>query len=547
MAHAQDWIWSRHIGGPGLETGVIGHVDAAGNAYVYGRYAGWYGDEYSDVYVDGDTLFGRRDSYVAKYAANGDLLWIKNCSSTTGDMLIGSMAFDTLNNVLYVTGSYYGNCSLDTCTIDPPSYAAVLAKLTPDGACLWLRNVGVSGAHASSTGLTIDDNGDVYTAGFTDPYVGGIVNGINLPPCSFLVKYDPAGDVIWSKMVAPSFGPNHQFGAGVLRYRDGSIYSLGMVINTSANDSITVDSITLRGIHGGGCALLCLDAMNGIARWIRPAVSTTTAGIYPQQLDLDAAGNIYYVQGFYDTTYFIGVDTVFMTPLPSLGPWAGLLKYNTAGERLYLRQFTSSQSCYPIGIDVAPDGSLLMSGSFGTDADFGTVQLTGEGFADLFISAHDTAGECLDVLQVANGEGVSVAGTESGVYVSILFADPFWGLPDSIVLDQTYLTYGFSDVVFAKHDKITGMGDFKSDENDALIIYANPNNGSFRIKVPDPFLHEQGLLLSVYDNTGRLVRMQTLNMQEEHPRMDIWDVGKGLYTVTLAKGDRTYSGSMVVE
>lgn len=50
-----------------------------------------------------------------------------------------------------------------------------------------------------------------------------------------------------------------------------------------------------------------------------------------------------------------------------------------------------------------------------------------------------------------------------------------------------------------------------------------------------------------YDNAGHLVRMQTLNMQEEHPGMDIWDVGKGLYTVTLAKGDRSYSGSMVVE
>lgn len=142
---------------------------------------------------------------------------------------------------------------------------------------------------------------------------------------------------------------------------------------------------------------------------------------------------------------------------------------------------------------------------------------------------------------------MSLAYAGDAMYLTGLFP-PSNVPPGDLTLDgNTYTTHGWEDIIVAKDDKITGISEFKSAETEALVIYANPNQGSFRVKIPDAFLHEHDLILSVYDNAGRMVRMQSLNMQEEHPRMDVFDVGKGLYTVTLAKGDRSYSGSMVVE
>ena len=91
------------------------------------------------------------------------------------------------------------------------------------------------------------------------------------------------------------------------------------------------------------------------------------------------------------------------------------------------------------------------------------------------------------------------------------------------------------------------MNDPRAPEGHDLLIYANPNQGSFRIKVPTALRNERDLVLSVHDNSGRLVRAQQLDMSGEDPGMDVFGVGPGLYQVTLSKDDRIYHGSMLVE
>lgn len=80
-----------------------------------------------------------------------------------------------------------------------------------------------------------------------------------------------------------------------------------------------------------------------------------------------------------------------------------------------------------------------------------------------------------------------------------------------------------------------------------LQIYANPNNGSFRLVLPEAIANAAQLQLRIYDSTGQLVKEQTLGREEQRPRMDVFDVGAGLYVVTVSDGQRTYSGTMVVE
>ena len=103
---------------------------------------------------------------------------------------------------------------------------------------------------------------------------------------------------------------------------------------------------------------------------------------------------------------------------------------------------------------------------------------------------------------------------------------------------------GKLDEVKGKLDALKGVSIWNADE---LLIYANPNQGSFWIKVPAGVRNEPDLLLSVYDNSGRLVRAQQLNRDSGDPRMDVVGLRPGLYIVTLSGGERTYHESMVVE
>ena len=80
-----------------------------------------------------------------------------------------------------------------------------------------------------------------------------------------------------------------------------------------------------------------------------------------------------------------------------------------------------------------------------------------------------------------------------------------------------------------------------------LIIYANPNAGKCNITVPDEFLHEQNLTLSIFDNTGKLIQQKTLQMNDGKIKLNLEAEAKGIYNVTLGNGVKSYSGKIVFE
>ena len=111
----------------------------------------------------------------------------------------------------------------------------------------------------------------------------------------------------------------------------------------------------------------------------------------------------------------------------------------------------------------------------------------------------------------------------------------------------SYTTKGWSDSFIAVHDGSVGVSSLHAPVEAGLQIYANPNSGSFRLVLPEAIAHSAQLQLRIYDSTGQLVKEQALGREERQPRMDIFDVGAGLYVVTVSDGQRTYSGNMVVE
>ena len=102
-------------------------------------------------------------------------------------------------------------------------------------------------------------------------------------------------------------------------------------------------------------------------------------------------------------------------------------------------------------------------------------------------------------------------------------------------------------VFLANLSAITGSGGNERAINNQLIIYANPNKGSFRIKLPDALTDLTGALLTVYDVQGKEVARFNLEQTSDHPLLEINNAISGFYTVRLVKGKQVFNGKLVVE
>ena len=143
--------------------------------------------------------------------------------------------------------------------------------------------------------------------------------------------------------------------------------------------------------------------------------------------------------------------------------------------------------------------------------------------------------------------GLSITADESNIYMTGVFPLTSSISANLSIGTNTFTNYGWEDIVFAKHDMITGIPNEERVMNSTLVIYSNPNKGSFRLKIPDDFKAEQQLTLCIFDNSGKLIRQQQLNMNDETLKLDVYGEAKGIYNVTLSNKKKSYSGKMIVE
>src|SRR5437868_3235778 len=102
IGHAQTpaWIWALSAGGNARDEGYSIAVDSAENSYVTGYFSS------SDIAFDTTMLTynGKYDVFIAKYSANGHIIWARGAGGT--DYEEGrSIGVDRAGNS-YVTGRF---------------------------------------------------------------------------------------------------------------------------------------------------------------------------------------------------------------------------------------------------------------------------------------------------------------------------------------------------------------------------------------------------------------------------------------------------------
>jgi hypothetical protein len=431
-------------------TGALA-TDAQGNVYVGGYFAGtiYFGSQQFTSHIS------HYDIFVAKYNADGDLLWAQQ-AGLNGDERVRGLVVDAADNV-YVSGTYVGTTQFGTqaplLNAGSTDEDVFVAKLDAAGNWQWVVGAGgsssdgasslalapggqlvVGGYFASSTanfGTTQLLNSQPATASSTDIFVarlttaGTWLSATKLGGAGSDALYDLATDTIGNTYVCGSFtGPQLQVGASTL---------------VNASSSGTMDGFVAQ-----------LTAA-GTWQWANRIGGSDQDMLLG--LALDSSGRPYVAGSFRSATIALGSTTltnaaagtgdIVVAALDASGGWRWASRAGGPATDL------------GIGLAVQPTGQLTVAGQFySRQLPVGTGSLTNSattvGDGEAFVARLDAAGNWLTGLApVGNGEKDvrrAVVAADGSVYLLGMY----WGtsatfgefiLPGNVFFPNCYVAH----------------------------------------------------------------------------------------------------------
>ncbi|MDD5259661.1 MAG: SBBP repeat-containing protein [bacterium] len=177
-------LWIKQFGSSESDYGLSVTSDNDGNAYVVG-------DTYGKL--TGSRNYGEADVFIMKFDASGDRLWGAQFGTASAEHT--KMVAMDISGSIYVTGDTSGS-------LEPKvafgGYDVFLAKYSPYGDKVWLKQIGTAGNDFSG-GVAGDNAGNIYISGETKGQLKGTVNkGLG---AIFLARFDSQGQKIWTRQL----------------------------------------------------------------------------------------------------------------------------------------------------------------------------------------------------------------------------------------------------------------------------------------------------------------------------------------------------------
>ncbi|AMJ67873.1 hypothetical protein AXW84_22465 [Hymenobacter sp. PAMC 26628] len=430
--------WARQAGGPGQDNARKLAIDGSGNAYVVGSFTG---PAQFGAFTLGQAGAGGSQAYLAKYSAQGDVLWAKEAPA----VVFADVAIDADGNAC-VLGAFSGSATFGSTKLTSQATGdVVIAKYDSQGQVLWARAGGTApGSLLSASALAVDAAGNVYVAGSLrgSAFLGGSAGAITSegPLNLFVAKYDGQGNPLWIRQGGGGTGLGCA-GTGLGVDAAGNAYVAGFFGNTATFGTITLTNPTPA--TTGSISLLAKYSSSGAFEWVRDEggpgaaridglavdsqgnsfitgqlggnpLRTNTFGPYVLKEDAfdgflvkhDAKGNVLWANqiGGPSTEYGTGVAVdkvgnayvtgIFGSPVATLGPTATLtsngnklvfaVKYNPQGKVLAAQREALCGFAYP-AIAVGPNQDIYLTGQFSGTTSFASALLTGSA-NDVFIT-----------------------------------------------------------------------------------------------------------------------------------------------------------------
>jgi hypothetical protein len=340
--------WSQLLGSTGDEHPRGIAVDTVDDVFVTGSTSGGIG---------GFRNVGQDDVFLAKYSADGDLLFSLQLGTEHNEIATDVVVDDSGNAYVFgsTEGAFDGNDNAG-------GYDLFAAKYDGSGVLQWISQFGSAGDD-NSAGAATDVDGNVYITGFTE---GDIASSGNQGSADlFVVKYGSDGVQRWVRQLGT---PESDIASSIATDAFGNVFVSGethgaLPDNQSAGD---VDLFIVK------------YTSEGELEWARQLGSIAA----------DAASGIATVEA--GNAYVVGVTAAALMGREHAGGQDGfVLKYDGSGQPHWTRQFGTGTTDSVNAIAVDRLGSACVTGvSGGALGDDGQTH-------GLFVVKYDSTGAAL--------------------------------------------------------------------------------------------------------------------------------------------------------
>jgi hypothetical protein len=307
------------------------------------------------------------------------------------------------NGNAYVTGNYTATIIFGQDTLDDTFFNAFLVKYNPAGTVMWTKQIVDTNGLSYGTSVATDESGNIYLTGF---FAGNaLIDTVSLTSnanvyTAYIAKYNSRGRVLWAKQSQSTSINSVGYPYSVATDKFGNAFITGYFEDT---------------ISFGRCTLICngMDAFivkydsNGNVLWAQQSQNNEFGAGY--SVTADNAGNSYLAGYFYDHMSF-GTITLVDT----IGEYSGFLaKYSPSGNVLWAKQtLNGSANSVCVGNSVITDNAdnAYITGNFEDTVQFGSEVLYSPSKYSLYLTKYDTGGNVLWVKQSSTDwEGTALA------------------------------------------------------------------------------------------------------------------------------------------
>ncbi|WP_417264985.1 SBBP repeat-containing protein [Brumimicrobium sp.] len=534
VAQTSSIDWVKRIGGNYDEFQGDIHVDNSGDIIYTGSFMGTVdfdpGLGTFELSSSGYTTppYISPDVFVSKLDENGSFLWAKSLGGVANDG--GSDVATDVNGNIYISGSFVGTSDFnpDSSTYNLTSNGdrdAFVLKLNSNGEFVWAKSFGGSQADGIKS-LTIDGNGNIYTTGEFrgtvdfDPGSGtyNMTSAGNTD--AFITKYDANGNFEWAQQLGNA---GYDTGESIVVDSYENIYFTGGTWS-SGNYQIFISKV---------------DA-NGNFLWTKELGDTGVGLDIGYSIITDNDGNNYTIGQFQNTVDFDpGPGEHNLTAMNDIF----VLKLNSNGEFVWVKQFGSSSNGYGSGYDITldPNGNIYGTGRFAQTIDFNpgpdVYNLTSETNSyDAFMFKLTASGDFVWAKSFGGEEiitGTSIFCDNSGnLYTAGVFQNS--GNFDQVNGGEILTSSGGYDLYILKLENPSAS--MTKNKQKLLSIYPNPSKGK---------LHINGNYKSaeIYDLNGK----KLFSFDNQSTEINISQFNKGLYIMKVFSTDGISTFKIVKE
>lgn len=525
-AQVPEWAWARSGVGLEYDEAITVATDPLGNVIVAGNFTSG-SITFGDIILQNNTP-GDDDLYVVKYDPEGNVTWARSAGGALDDKA-DAVTTDAAGNV-YLAGNFYSpTISFGDIPLTNAGNVGdvCLVKYDPAGTVLWATRGGGAGLEIPHA-IAVDPGNNVIVAGrfSSNEAIFGSTTLLQAGSMDvFVVKYDANGNVLWATGAG---GGSNDEAQAVAVDAAGDIIVAGYYTQEADFGTTTLPNPGLANIFLAKC-----DGVDGTFLW---AESTAADGDERAlAIDLDAQDNIF-VAGFFASDEL----TFGSTTLINSGINNGFVaRYNNVGEAQWAQGLNGRSKVQ--GIALANDAVYACGFFNDSPLNYGPDELTVQGGSDLFVLKSDLAGNAQWVAKQGSGG-------ESGESAMAIAADAGGHLVIAGRFDSDEVTFGSAQLTISDGFDmfVLRMGDPDVGIVDAagmgpVSLYPNPGAGPFVL---------EGLTgvrtIEISNSMGAVVLTQRIPAAQERIMVDLDGLPAGHYQLTASGEGRTVVTKLVL-